>query len=175
MGARLWRRSRIPSSVRESIAEEDRARSLAAAVYSHRTVARLSLRHSRGFFQCQRHVKPVSYGALGNEVLRIHRIGFEFLSELANNDAHIFEPPFSISLPNGLGEVSMCEGSINVAQQALQNEKLLGGQVAHPAARAPYFMGFQVNRAIVKEDLACSLAGVRYTPQDGAHPRQKFP
>jgi len=119
-------------------------------------------------------VKPVSHGAFGNNVLRIDRIGFELLSELTNHDTHKFETPFSISLPNRMGQVPVSEGLIDVGEQALQNEKLFGSQMAHTVARPPYLIGFHVNGAIMKDDLAWPLASRRYATEDGANSRQQF-
>jgi len=120
-------------------------------------------------------VKPVAHGAFGNNVLGIDRIGFELLSELTNHDTHKFETPFPISLPDRLGQVPMREGLIDVGEEALQNEKLLGSQMGDTAARAPYLIRFHVNGAIVKEDLPWPIAGMRYAAEDSANARQQFP
>jgi hypothetical protein len=119
-------------------------------------------------------MKAIPNRALGKDVSRVAWIWFKFPSELPDDNAYILELAPSISLPDGLREASMRERFVGVSDQALQNEKLFWGQVAHTAARTSDLVGLEVDRTIMKDNLIPPIIRACHAPQDSSHPSQQL-
>jgi hypothetical protein len=107
------------------------------------------------------------------DVSRVARIGFELSSELFYDNAQVLDLASCVPLPYGLRQALMCQWLLGMRDQVLQYREFLGSEVDNTAAGTFDLVGPQVNRPILKDNLA-SFMGLCHPPNYSSHAGQQF-